>query len=307
MKTLRGVLVAALGALAVHTAWGAVEIDERVAYLQAAQPDDRTCPWEADMVSSAVTRSKGFLVRAEKPQKEPGAATLSLSVARLSLTRKTNKGEYLAVVRGDMVRNGKLIATHDFQDDKSFKNDQTPCEALRALGTSLGNEVSDWVAKTPLMECGDECAGIHPDETIVTGAEILLGAPDAINATVRDECGWPKGIVNRLLAAYNEIDEPPLRAKLEARSIDIENYPGRRLVLHVKEVHALGGGGFSGPKWMSLSGELREGKTLVASFDSFTTSGRGLTTCRSVDSLSDSSVDMIVDWLRNPRPGAQLK
>jgi len=88
---------------------------------------------------------------------------------------------------------------------------------------------------------------------------------------------------------------------------DIETYPGRRLVLRVNNVHALAGGGLSGPKWMAMSGELREGKLLVANFESYSSSGRGHTTCRSVDSLSDSTTGMIVAWLRSPTLGAKLK
>jgi len=37
-------------------------------------------------------------------------------------------------------------------------------------------------------------------------------------------------------------------------------YPGRRVVLRVNDVHALGGGGWSGPKWLrspSLGAKLK--------------------------------------------------
>lgn len=101
-------------------------------------------------------------------------------------------------------------------------------------------------------------------------------------------------------------NEPRPRVKLEARRIDIEKYTGRRLVLRVDEVHAIGGGGYTGPKWMDMSGELLEGNLLVASFKSHSTSGRGLTTCRSHDSLSDSTTDMIVNWLNSPSIDAKL-
>jgi hypothetical protein len=132
-----------------------------------------------------------------------------------------------------------------------------------------------------------------------------LGNPEAINETVRVDCKWQTSMVNRLVTAFNE-NEPSPRAKLEARRIDIEKYTGRRLVLRVDQVHALGGGGYTGPKWMYMSGELLEGNVLVASFKSHSTSGRGLTTCRSLDSLNDSTTDMIVNWLNSPSMGAQL-
>lgn len=308
MKSLRTYLIAALCALAGLPAWAdPVGLEESVAYLPGAQPDDKACAWEADLVAAAVAGSNGAIARADKPA-TPADTRLVLEIARLSVTRKPGKGgETLAVVRGNLVRNGKLLATRDFQNDESFKNDQPACSALKILGASLGKNVSSWVATTSLMECGEDCAGIHPEETIVIAAEILLGGPEAINDTVRDECRWPTAMVTRLVKAYGEIDDPAPRAKLEARAIDIEKYPGRRLVLRVKDIHALGGGGLTGPKWMAMAGELRDGNALVASFYSYTTSGRGLTTCRSVDSLSDSTADMIVKWLLSPSMNAQLK
>ncbi len=306
MKSLRSLLMAAACAMAGLPAWGAIELQDSVTYLQGAQPSDKECAWEANMVSATLASARGAIVRGDKPAM-PADTRLSLAVVSLGLIHKTSKSDYLVVIRANIVRNGKLLASRDFQGNESYKNERPSCPALLEISTSFGQNVSDWATKTSLMPCGDDCVGIHPDEVIVTGAEIPATGPESLNDTVRDECAWPTAMVKRLVAAFNENDEPPPRAKLEARAIDIGKYPGRRLLLRVKEVHAVGGGGLSGPKWMSLTGELYDGKTLVASFDSYTSSGRGLTTCRSVDSLSDSTAEMIVNWLRSPSMGAQLR
>ena len=306
MKSLRRLLLVAACAVAGLPAWGAIEVAEGVDYLQGAQPGDATCAWEESMVSAVVARSKGAITLAGKAPAASGLK-LALQVARLNLTPEAKKSEYSAIVRANVVRDGKLVATRDFQDDKSFKNGQPACDALRALGASFAESAADWATQTSFMECRDDCAGIHPDETIVVGAEVLAVSAGALNDTVRDECRWPTAMVSRLVKAFNESDEPPPRAKLESRPIDIDKYPGRRLVLRVSDVHALGGGGLSGPKWMAMTGELREGNILVANFSSYTQSGRGLTTCRSVDSLSDSTAEMIVKWLRSPTLDAKLK
>jgi hypothetical protein len=257
------------------------------------------------MVSAAVDSSKRAITVAGKPPASSGLK-LSLQVVQLKQSRTARGGEYSAVVRGSVVDRGKLVATRDFQDEGSFKRDQPACDALRAIGVSIGESAADWASHTRFMECGEDCVGIHPDEPIVVGAQVLLGSEDAINDTVRDECRWPAAMVGKLVSAFSEGDPPP-RARLESRAIDIERYPGRRLVLRVNNVHALGGGGLSGPKWMEMSGELWDGRTLVADFRSYSSSGRGLTTCRSVESLSDSTADMIAQWLRSPSPGANLK
>ena len=305
MKSLRGILILAVCALAGLPAWGAIEVVEHVDYVSGAQPDDPSCAWEAGVVLATVENSNGVITPAGKTPAISGLK-LSLEVARLKLSRTAKGGDYSTVVRGNVVSDGKLLATRDFAAEGSFKNGQSACDALRTVGASIGSGAGEWASQTRFMECRDDCAGIHPDETIVVGAQVLEAEADAINSTVRDDCRWPTAMVGKLVKAFNESDPPP-RAKLESRPIDIEKYPGRRLVLRVKNVHALGGGGLSGPKWMAMSGELREGNALVANFDSYTSSGRGLTTCRSVDSLSDSTTDMIVEWLNTPTLGAKLK
>jgi hypothetical protein len=304
MKSIYSIVVAAACALVGSPAWAAIEIAEAVEYLQSAAPDE-ACTWEAGMVSSTVAKSKGFITVAAKTSATSGLR-LSLQVPQLKLTRAAKNGEYSLVVRANVADAGKLIATRDFQDDKSFKSGASACDALRGLGASLGENVAGWVSKMHFMECRDDCDGIHPDEPIAVGAQILIGRADALNDTVRNECRWPTAMVSLLLKTYNDNDPPP-RAKLESRAIDIEKYPGRRLVLRVIDVHALAGGGWTGPKWMDMSGELWDGKTMVANFDSHTNSGRSLSTCGSVESLSESTADMIVEWLRSPSLGASLR
>ncbi len=141
--------------------------------------------------------------------------------------------------------------------------------------------------------------------TRIVGKEVLIGDDDALNETVRRDCKFQTAIIGTLLTAFNDVDPPP-RARLESGIVHPDAKTGRRLVLRVMNVHALAGGGWTGPKWMDLAGELYDGKTMVGSFESHTTSGRGLTTCRSVESLSESSADRIANWLRSPSLGARL-
>lgn len=283
-------------------AWSAVQIDPQVGHRQDAPPDTASCAWEAGLVESAIKLSKGTISSAQ-----PGGKDTKLTLQVIEFKRSgASKVRYAIRVRADVTEGGKLLATRDFEEEDAHKADQPACPVLSQIGASLGESVAEWVSETRFMTCGEGCTGIHPDETIVMGPEILLGAPDAINETVRVDCQWQTSMVSRLATAYNE-SEPAPRAKLESRSVDIEKHPGRRLVLRVDEVHALGGGGYTGPKWMYMSGELFDGNALVASFKSRTNSGRGLTTCRSLDSLSDSTADLIVNWLNSPSMNAYLE
>ena len=254
------------------------------------------------MVAAAITNSEGAITSAAKATAGTGPR-LSLQV--MAFSREAKKSRYAMRIRADVTEDGKLLATRDFDGEGSFKDNQSACPALNKTGKSIGESAGEWMSQTHFMACHEGCSGIHPDETIIVGDTILIGADDAINSTVRDECHWPTAMVSRIVKAFNENEQPP-RAKLESRQIDIEKYAGRRLVLRVNNVHAVAGGGLSGPKWMNMSGELREGNALVASFQSHSTSGRGLTTCRSVDSLSDDTTEMIVKWLNSPSIDAKL-
>jgi len=122
---------------------------------------------------------------------------------------------------------------------------------------------------------------------------------------VRRDCRALPSLTNLLLKAFNE-EVPAPRAKLEARKIDIEKYPGRRLVLRINNMHASGGGAMSGPKFLNISGELWDGTSKVATFTFNKWTLAGITTCRAVDSLVDAAAYTIADWLRMPTIDAKL-
>jgi hypothetical protein len=306
MKSRRGILAAAfcvLPAMPAMPALAAVEIVEAVGHLSGATPLEE-CDWESQVVQSSVMKSRNFVVMASASSSASGQR-LSLHVVRLKLSRAAKKSDYSVVIRADVADADRLVATREFQEDASFDNGRSGCDSLRTVGASLGEAVAGWVAETRFMKCGVDCDGIHPDESIVIGAQVLIGEADAINDTVRNDCRFATAMVDLLVKTFNEYDPAP-RAKLESRAIDVQQYSGRRLLLRVHNVHALGGGGWTGPKWMDMSGELWDGKSLVGNFYAHTSSGRGLTTCRSVDSLSESAAYKIVEWLRNPTLGASL-
>lgn len=301
MSTLRRISVLIAFSLSGLPSWGAVQMEERINYPQGVQASSPDCAWETSMTAAAIANAEGSITPAAKATPGNGPK-LSLQVMEFKLPGTAKKNAYGIRIRADVTENGKLLATRDFNGEGSAKD---ACPALNKIGKSIGEGLGEWISQTHFMTCREGCSGIHPDETIIVGEEILIGNADAINSTVRDDCHWLTAMVSRVVTAFNDNEQAP-RAKLESRRIDIEKYTGRRLVLRVDNVHALGGGGYTGPKWMDMSGELREGDLLVGSFQSHTTSGQGLTTCRSLDSLSDSTTEMIVQWLNSPSIDAKL-
>lgn len=84
----------------------------------------------------------------------------------------------------------------------------------------------------------------------------------------------------------------------------------RSLALRITEVQAPGGGMFSGPKWLEVSGTLREGGKTVGSFRAkrVTTGGAfgGGGTCGMLTKCARAIAGDVATWLENPTPGAEL-
>ena len=85
----------------------------------------------------------------------------------------------------------------------------------------------------------------------------------------------------------------------------------RYLSMTITEVYAAGGGAWSGPKWMTVTGTLKENDQAVASFRAkrFSTGGafggfKG--TCSIIGRCTKAIAQDIAEWLKDPVDGAEL-
>jgi hypothetical protein len=87
-----------------------------------------------------------------------------------------------------------------------------------------------------------------------------------------------------------------------------ETPDGGARVLHliVTEIVAPGGGAWSGPKSITLHGDLIEGGAIVASFDDRRTTTRGGGTCDMLGYIVAALADDIRPWLAAPTLNASL-
>jgi hypothetical protein len=86
---------------------------------------------------------------------------------------------------------------------------------------------------------------------------------------------------------------------------------GRVLDLSITQVHASGGGVFSGPKWLEVQGTLKQAGKPVASFRGKRFSGGGAFgvfkgTCAIIGRTTQALGKDIGTWLANPVDGANL-
>jgi hypothetical protein len=173
----------------------------------------------------------------------------------------------------------------------------------------VGEDIADWLDDTYLPECTGTCPGIHPDQPIVVVRDIPPSEPDAMNDEIVNECKWPTYMSGLVVDAFNGLDDRPLAAVVLAKDNGPVN-TGRRLVLHVDNIHVIGGGGFTGPKWIAMHGELYDGDLQVASFEVTKLGGglgwAGLRTCSALRSKSEDLAENIAKWLRDPKMKEKL-
>ncbi len=90
--------------------------------------------------------------------------------------------------------------------------------------------------------------------------------------------------------------------------VDNPSRSGRWLELEITEVHAPGGGPFSGPKWMAVTGKLHEGGSVLGSFRAkrLSTGGFVKGTCATLGGCATAIGRDIAAWLKAPTMDAEL-
>jgi hypothetical protein len=81
---------------------------------------------------------------------------------------------------------------------------------------------------------------------------------------------------------------------------------GRWLELSISEVHAPGGGMFSGPKWMAVSGKLYDKGKVIGSFRAKRISTGLRSTCGSLAKIATVIGRDVAAWLTAPSMNAEI-
>lgn len=101
------------------------------------------------------------------------------------------------------------------------------------------------------------------------------------------------------------VDESKGSIKIADQNFDTVTQ--KKLALVATHLHTLGGGGFTGPKWLVLDGKLMEGGKLLGNFEARRQTIRGAyTACSTLESLSEDIAEDIVEWLKAPGLNAKL-
>lgn len=115
---------------------------------------------------------------------------------------------------------------------------------------------------------------------------------------LRTQCDW-----NTLLSAELVTDT---HGQVVPTDQDLATSPGTTLHMVIVNVHAIGGGRYSGPKWGEINGELRDHGKLLGSFTARRQTSRGFTACSSLDHVGKAIAEDVANWLKAPVLDAHL-
>ena len=140
-------------------------------------------------------------------------------------------------------------------------------------------------------------------ETTKIQRSIPFAANASVPAAVRDQC--------ELQTKVPEFIAQSAGSSVELVDGALDRKKGRVLALEITEVHAPGGGGFSGPKWMTVKGELYDKGKQIGSFRAkrYSTGGafggfKG--TCAIIGRCTKAVGGDIASWLSSPTQNAEL-
>jgi hypothetical protein len=96
------------------------------------------------------------------------------------------------------------------------------------------------------------------------------------------------------------------QASSEVTLVDAPAKGGRWLELTISEVHAPGGGPFSGPKWMTVTGTLHDRGKTIGSFRAKRVTTGVRSTCGSLQKIAQVIGQDIAGWLAAPSMNAEI-
>lgn len=142
-------------------------------------------------------------------------------------------------------------------------------------------------------------ASATAEDSVLVPSHIPYQKDDTANENVRRECNWNTTMPTYLAKAS--------AGRVKVAEQNIEGVTDKKLMLVATHLHTVGGGGWTGPKWLVLEGTLTEGSKLLGNFEARRQTIRGsMRGCGTLESLSEEIADDILEWLKKT-PGMNAK
>ncbi|HEX5127043.1 MAG TPA: hypothetical protein VFW00_09915, partial [Rhodocyclaceae bacterium] len=261
------------------------------------------CDWRGSLVRSVISNAPGLVTVSQDAEKRDAGRVLALQVTLLNAPPPGDYRKRRLGIQAKVYSDGKWLAVKNFEDRSMASTAYTVCDSIANLANNLGSDIADWIKDSDSLVCDSACTGLHPNEPIALGKE-LLAAPGVIDDEIA-ACKWTSQMTKDFVDDAKDAD-PPLPVKLFVTDEDILQFRGRKLVLRVTEIDLRDKDGTG--KWLRMSGELIDGGFVAGSFNGYQKTRLGLFgTCKTLTSLGENMYQSIENWLREPTTKAELR
>jgi hypothetical protein len=143
--------------------------------------------------------------------------------------------------------------------------------------------------------------------SLLAAAPVVAATQVARSIEIASTAG-ATGAVQQECQLQTRVPAAIAQAGIDIEVVDTPNKSGRWLELEITEVHAPGGGPFSGPKWMSVTGKLHQAGQVLGSFRAkrLSTGGFVQGTCATLGRCAQAIGRDIAAWLKAPTMDAEL-
>lgn len=157
-------------------------------------------------------------------------------------------------------------------------------------------QFADKVIGSPLLWASPEAVAEYKLTSYDPGLPIVIAADIRFAVGVgredfRKECSFGKKLSDSIVK-NSKGRIRTVRSSDEDQQLEI-------IVIHI---HAVGGGGFSGPKWARIQGRLKRGGDLIGSFEMqrMTGSGFRVRACAAMEPIADALGEDVAKWSGAP-------
>ncbi len=160
-------------------------------------------------------------------------------------------------------------------------------EWVRRLANGITGSQQLWLPSEQLASPKPRKA-FDPGSPILIAADIPL-APGIGSEEFRQQCSLGKLLSDSIVENSN--------GKIKAVGSSLSGQSGQVLEITVINMHAVGGGGFSGPKWARIQGRLLRDGELVDNFEmQRTTTTGGFTACSAMAKVARALGEDVAGW-----------
>ena len=289
IKILLTSLLIVSGSLAQAAPKAPIYIASTIPYTSPATDGrpllEANCPWDERLLAYLASSTKNRVVVTPKLEDVQGQKIVLQAKFGPIVTGKDNKAatSWIEVTGTLFDESGKPLGDFGFRDDR-YAGYLHECKRAIRLSEGLGDSVAEWLEEpSPGVKIAEKISTLHED---------------TIDPDIKQSCPWDTELNANLI---NLTSGQVYRAQE-----DFNTAEGRKLAMTIVSSRMLGGGIYTGFKWMKVVGSLTENGRETGSFIALRHSFRAWTGCGMVTRLNEKIASDIAKWLKKPTMNARL-